>query len=75
MRESALDADFCRAKLPGFDCFLRDLIEAQEIGVVLARAAAEGAELATNETNVREIDIAIYDVGNQIARQFRPQFV
>ena len=67
MRQSALDADFGGADFPGFGCLLRDLIETQEVGVGFARAAAEGAEFASDKTDVGEIDIAVHDVGDDIA--------
>jgi hypothetical protein len=41
-----------------------------EIRVNLARAAAEGAELASHEADVREIHVAIYDIGDDVSREF-----
>jgi hypothetical protein len=39
------------------------------------RAAAEGAEFASDETDVGEIDVAIHDVGDEIAGEFGAQQV
>ena len=46
-----------------------------EVAVRLARAAAEGAELASDKTDVGEIHVAIDDVGDDIADQFAAQHV
>ena len=75
MRQSALNADFRSAQLPGFDCFLRDLIGLEKIRITLARAAAEGAELASDKTDVGEVDVAIHDVGDKVAGKFGAQQV
>ena len=75
VRQAALDADFSRAHRPGFDRLLRHGFEAVEVAVVFARAAAEGAELAADKTNVGEIDIAIDHVGDEIADQIAAQHV
>ena len=42
-------------------------IEGEEVGVRLTRAAAEGAELASDETDVGEIDVAIDNIGDDVA--------
>ncbi len=73
VRQAALNADFGGADFPGFDGLLRDLLEAEEVGVGFARAAAEGAELAADEADIGEIDIAIDDVGDDIAGQLATQ--
>jgi hypothetical protein len=44
-----------------------------KIRIGLARAAAEGAKLATNETNIGEIDVAIHNVADDIADQIAPK--
>ena len=56
--------------VPGFNRLLSDLFDAEEVPVGFARAAAEGAELAADKTDIGEIDIAIDDVGDEIADQF-----
>ena len=40
-----------------------------------ARAAAEGAELASDETHVGEVDVAVDDVGDDIAGKFATKFI
>ncbi len=66
MRQSALNANLGRADFPGFARLLRDLLEAEKVSVGFARAAAESAEFAADEADVGEINIAIYDVGDDI---------
>jgi len=39
------------------------------------RAAAKSAKTATYEANIREIDVAIYDVGDRIGDRFAAQLV
>ena len=73
--QAALDADFGGAKLPGFDGLLRHLIEGEEVGVRLARATAEGAEFASHETDVGEVDVAVDHVGDDVAGEFGAQDV
>jgi len=75
VRQSTLNADLGGAELPGLDGFLRDLLRFQEICVGLAWATAEGAELASHETNVGEIDVAIHHVGDKISGKFGAQQV
>src|SRR5215831_4993771 len=58
VRQASLNADFSGAELPRFASFLRNLIEAEEVGVVLARPSAERAKLAADETDVRKVDVA-----------------
>ena len=73
--QAALNADFGGAELPGLDRFSRHVVERMEIGVRLARAAAEGAEFASHKTDVGEIDVAVDDVGDDVAREFGAQQV
>ena len=75
VRQAALNADFGGAELPGFAGLLGHLVESEEISVRLARAAAEGAELASHETDVGEIDIAVHHVGDDVAGEFGAQHV
>ena len=74
-RQASLNANFGGANLPGVDGFLCDLIEVQEIRVGVARPPAEGAKFASHEADVGEIDVAIDDVGHQIAHQFSAQHI
>src|SRR2546423_13845044 len=74
-RQTALYANFRRTDVPGFAGFLCDLLQAQKISVVLARTAAEGAEFASDKTDVGEIDVAVYYISHDVARKFAPQRV
>src|SRR6185437_5175917 len=74
-RQAALNANFGGAKFPGFDGFLGDFFRRIEISVVLARAAAEGAEFASDKTDVGEINVAIHDIGNKISGKFAAEFI
>ena len=69
-RQAALNADFGGPELPRFDGFASHVVESVEVGVGLARAAAEGAELASHETDVGEIDVAVDHVGDDVAGEF-----
>jgi hypothetical protein len=73
--QSALDAYFSRPQLPSLDGLLGELFEAEEISIRLAWTATEGAEFATNETHIGEIDIAIDDVCDKIPDQVPTQGV
>ena len=70
-----MNADFGCAQRGGFDGFLRDLVRVQEICVGFSRPAAEGAELASDEANIREVDIAIDDVRDQVAGECAAKIV
>ena len=72
-RQAALNADFGRAQFPRLDRFARHVVERMKIRVRLARAAAEGAELASHKTDVGEIDVAVDDVGDNVAGKFGAQ--
>src|SRR2546429_440166 len=75
VRQAALDADFGGAELPGFDGFLRDLVHSQEVCIGFARAAAEGAEFASHEANIGEVDVAVHYIGDKIAGELRAKNV
>jgi hypothetical protein len=75
MRQSTLNANFRSAQLAGFDCFVGHLLGAEEIRVMLTRSAAEGAELAADEADVGEIDVAIDDICDEVAGEFGAEFV
>ncbi len=67
MGQSSLDAHFRRTQLPGFLRLSSNLFKSQEVRVSLARSTAESAKLASYETDICEIKIAIYNVRNEIA--------
>src|SRR5215470_6641528 len=46
-----------------------------KIRIGFSRTAAEGAELTSDEADVREINIAVDDIGHDIARQVAAQCV
>src|SRR5581483_494486 len=69
-RQPALDANLGRAEFPRLDGFVGHLLGSEEICIGFPRAAAKGTELATYETDVREIDVAIDDVGDDVSDQF-----
>ncbi len=62
-----------RASLPSFPGFLSHFLQGKEIGVGIFRAPAEGAELATDETDVGKIDILVYHVSNNVTNQIPAQ--
>src|SRR5215472_12688570 len=66
-RQAALDADFCGPEIPSLNCLLRHLLERKEISIGFARASAERAELATNEADISEVDVAIDDVCHDVS--------
>ena len=66
MRQAALNANFGRAQFPSLFTLARHIFERMKIGVSLARTAAEGAKLAAHKTDIREIDIAIYHVSDDV---------
>src|SRR5580704_5281036 len=45
------------------------------IGVGRARAARESAEAAADETDIREIDVAVDDVGDRVTDGFAPHLI
>ena len=67
VRQSALDAYFGRAEFPCFDGFACHLLKAEKICVGLTRASAESTEFAAHKTDIRKINVAIYDVGDEIS--------
>src|SRR5437588_12188223 len=73
--QPALDANFARAQLPSLNRLLRHLIETQKIRIVLTRPPAESAELATDEADVGEINVAVTYAGDEISCELRAKFV
>ncbi len=69
VRQAALDANLGRAQVRRFFGFARHVFERMKIRIGFARTAAEGTEFASDETHVREIDIAIHDVADDVADQ------
>src|SRR5580704_5990741 len=75
VRQAALDTDLSGADLGGLDGFLRDLVRLKKINVRVAWSTAKGTELASDEANVGEVDIAIDHVGDDVAAEFGAQQV
>ena len=74
-RQPALYADLARAALPGFFGAAGDLFEGVKVSVLFARRAAEGAKPAADETDVREVDVAVDDVSDHITDALAPHAV
>ena len=73
--QPALDADFSRARVPRF-CRLRDdLLDRERISVGGIRPARESAKSAAHHADIREIYVAIDDVGDGIADLPAAKFV
>src|SRR5437879_11483550 len=70
-RKPTLYADLSGAELPRLDCLSGHVIQTVEVSIGLARPSAERAELASHETDVREVHVAVDHVGHDIAREFR----
>jgi hypothetical protein len=51
------------------------LFWSKKVSVGLARAAAEGTEFAADKTDVSEINVAIHNVGNDVAGEFDSQAI
>src|SRR5208337_1274944 len=75
MRQSALNADFGCSQIPCLFTFAPHVFERMKIGVGLTWPAAEGAKLAADETDVREIDITVYHIADDVADQVAPKRV
>src|SRR5439155_13661595 len=74
-RQTALNADLGGAQFPSLNGLLGNLLWIEKISVGFTRAAAEGAELATNEADVGEINVAVHDVSDNVAGQLTTQQV
>ena len=72
-RQATLNTNFCGADGPSFFRLACHLIQSKKIRVVLARPAAECAELAAYKTNIGEVDVAVYDIRDDIACEFAAQ--
>ena len=77
--DAALHADFGRAALPGFDHAPLHLVEPEVVRLaaqVLGELAlGEGAELAAEVADVGVVDVAVDDVGHDVAARLAPQRV
>ena len=77
--DAALHADFGGAALPGLDHAALHLVEPEVVGLaaqVLGQLAlGEGAELALEVADVGVVDVAVDDVGDDVAARLAPQRV
>ena len=71
--QAALDADFGGPDFPSLYGLFSDLLRIEEVSIGLAGAAAEGAEFASDKTDVGEIDVPVDHVGDNVAGQFAAQ--
>ena len=62
-----LDAHLGGAHLPGLHGAADDFLQGKEVSLLLAVVAAEGAEGAVLDAHVGEVDVAIDDVGDEVA--------
>ena len=74
-RQPGLDADLGGAQLPGLLRAAHHLVDGQEVALLLAVVAAEGAEAAVLDADVGEVDVAVDDVGDDVARLPAAQLV
>ena len=65
--DAALHADLGRTALDCFDDLGEHLVGAVVVGVALPALALKGAELAVHEADVREVHVAVDDVGDDVA--------
>ena len=74
VRQSALNADFGRAHLPGLHAPSAPTCSGvKKIRIGFARPPAEGAKFAANETNIGEVDVAIHYIRHKIPGKFAAQ--
>ena len=66
--QAGLDADLGRAELPRLDGAANHLVHREEVALLLAMVAAERAEAAMLDADVGEVDVAVHDVGDHVAR-------
>src|SRR5262249_26917772 len=70
-----LDADLGRAEIARLLRAPHHLRDRQEVALLLAVVSAERAERAVLDADVREVDVAIDDVGHDVARLPPPELV
>src|SRR5579864_3732627 len=71
----ALDADLSGAELPRLDCLSRHVVQTVEVSIGLTRPTAERAELASHEADVRKVHVTVYNVGHDVASEFRSEHI
>src|SRR5215467_5880143 len=73
--KTALNADFACAQLPCLARPPRHLFQRMKIRIRFTRPAAERAKLASDKTNVREVNISVDHVRNDVACQLAAKHV
>src|SRR5215472_16124580 len=73
--QSALDANFSGAAIPGFLRTAHDFVKRERISISGLRASAKSAETATDKADVGEIDVAVDDVGDGFPDRFVAEMV
>src|SRR5215472_6971799 len=68
-RESSLNADLSGAPRSCFTSFVANFFRSEEVGRLVARTDAEGAKLATHETDIGEVNIARNDEADDSANK------
>src|SRR5437867_5685126 len=66
-RQSGLKTNLRSAQIHGLASAANDLFNGQKVALSIAIGAAEGAKAAVFRADVREIDVAIDDVGDHVA--------
>src|SRR5437763_670725 len=66
-RKPALNAHLGRTQIPCFLRFPGHIVEIVKVRIRFARAAAECAELASYEADIREIDVPVDDIGDNVS--------
>src|SRR5262245_17698062 len=73
--KARLDADLGGTQVAGFACAPDDFLGRQEVTFFGQMTSAESAETTSFDTHVGEVDIAINDIGNDIAHGLGAQII
>src|SRR5689334_2615543 len=74
-RQTTLNAHFRCAAVPRFLSAANDLLKRKRVSIGGLRAAAKSAKTASDKTNVGEINIAAYDVGDAFSNGLASQMI
>src|SRR3990172_1903737 len=74
-REPRLDTDLGGPQLPRLPRAPDHLLDGEEVPLLLAVVPAEGAERAVLDADVREVDVPVHDVGDDLAHLPPPELV
>ena len=70
-----LNADLSGTQLSGFVCAPDNFLGRQKVAFFGQMPSAESAKTTSFDTNVGEVDVAIDDVGNNVAHGLRAQII